>query len=203
MNEIREAIKEEIKELKEKKEVAVVDKKNNTLNLVSNRKDKLLCGDNAKKVADVFANEEMKAEFSEKGAEIHKKNVNTAETEFKTETREQTLKQLRAELSLDHKYKMSMIEANGKHKAMLDHREKMVQKYSYLYETEDILDKDDNIIGSKLIDFSYSEIVNKVRQFTRNVSKLDTTVKKVLKWAVIIGAGVAIIAILKAFNIIN
>lgn len=183
-------------------DIAIVEV-NKVDELLNKQQGKLLKTDTIIKHANIIASEDIKADLAKAGAEIHKKNIETAETQFETETREQRLKQLKAELTLDHRYKMSIIEANGKHKAMLDMRKKLVEKYSYLYETKNILDKDGNIIGTELVDFSYSKFVNQIRTFTRNISKLDTTIKKLLKWVIIIGGGIAIIAILKAFNIIN
>ena len=51
-------------------------------------------------------------------------------------------------------------------------------------------------------DFTYSKFVNRMRQFGRNMSKLDRPILQTLKWALIIGAGALVIFLLKHFGII-
>ena len=161
--------------------------------VVEEQTQTLLNTPEVKKYAAITAEQDIKADLAAKAADINKKNIETAETQFDTETRELRLKQCKAKLALDHKYEMSILTENGKHKQMLDYRKKLAEKYGYLY------DKDEK---GELIDFSYSAIVNKIRTFTRNVSKLDTTIKKAFKWIFIIGIVAIAITLLKNYQII-
>ena len=82
----------------------------------------------------------------------------------------------------------------------------MFGKYGYLYSNNpskmiEVEDSD----GKKYKipeDFSFSILVNKIRQFGRNLSKLDKPVLQTIKWFFLIGVGSGIIFLLKKFNIV-
>ena len=96
----------------------------------------------------------------------------------------EVMNRLNAEMDLQHKYNMSMIKANGEHNQMLDRRKKMVEKYGYLYDNKEHTIAYDGEGKQYNVpkDFSYSETVNRFRQFGRNVSKLDKPVLETIKW---------------------
>ena len=153
-----------------------------------------------------FGEERIKSDLKAEASRIRRKNIETAENEFENETRELRLKHLKAELDLEHKYNMETLDQDAKHSQMLDKRKKLVEKYSYLYDCSE--DKCYISIDSKgkeykiPKDFSFSKTINKVRQFGRNISKLDKPILQTLKWFLIIGLGIIAILILKNFNII-
>ena len=178
---------------------------NKTMDLVDRTENALLNTDQVKAAASKVAYERVHAHFKGEAARINQKNQDTAETEFETETRKRRLERLQKEQDLQHKYNMSMIEQNGKHLQMLDKKKKMVEKYGYLYDSKqttvayDSEGKQYNVP----IDFSYSETVNKFREFGRNISKLDRPILQTIKWILIGGLLIAGFFILKKMGIIN
>lgn len=166
----------------------------NAITLVDTKEKALLGSDEIQKAAEELAGERIRSDYFSEAAKIKQQNVKTSEEEFETETRRKRLKQQNAKLDLEHKYEMAMIKKNGKHYAMKDKRSKLEEKYGYLYKKDD---------KENLIDFSYSPLINTIRTFTRNMSRLDTTVKKILKWTFFIGVFVGAFFLLRHFGIIN
>lgn len=202
------------------------ENKKTSLGVIKEQTQKVLNSEDAIRAATALGAEGVKADFAEEAARINKQNIETAEKEFDTETRKLRLEQLEAELKRQHQHNMAMLEQNAKHQEMLDKRKKMEEKYGYLYEQETIETKDYIIkkdekgnvmkdengedIKEEVIktitrpkDFCYSDRVNRIRTFTRNISRLDTTVKKIIKWIFIIGIGTVAIILLKKFNVLQ
>jgi len=165
-----------------------------TGDVIKEKKQELLKSTDFQKLASQGAFAEAHSELSEKAAEIKVRNIQTAEKEFDVDTRKRRLERLQAQLDLQHKYDMGIIKADGEHKAMLDARKKVEEKYGYLYDK----DKD-----GKLMKFSYSKVINKVREFVRNVDRLDTGIKKIFKWAIIVGFVLLTVVLLKKYGIIT
>lgn len=161
--------------------------------VVDSKIKELLDNPKVQEFISITAEEGIKADLAAIAAGIRQKNIETAEKEFDTETRTLRLKQCKEKLNLDHKYEMSILADNAKHKQMLDKRKKLEEKYGYLYERDE---------QGNIVDFSYSETVNKIRAFVRNVSKLDVAVKKALKWLFISVVIITVFALLKRFQII-
>jgi hypothetical protein len=109
-------------------------------------------------------------------------------------------------MELEHKYNMSTLDKDSKHKQMLAYRRKLVEEFSYLYncKPEDCVTCYDQNGESYKVpkDFSYSRTVNKIRQFGRNVSKLDRPILQTIKWVLIIGAGIGAYFILKSLGVL-
>lgn len=183
--------------------------KNNTdiMSVVKNEETALLETKEVKEVSRKFGEERIKADLASEASKIRQQNIETSEKVFDAETREKRLEHLRAELDLDHKYRMATLKEDNLHKQMLDKRRKLVEKYGYLYDmsAENCVEKFDGKNETYLCpkDFSFSPFVNKVRQFGRNVSKLDKPILQTLKWGVIVGCIVTAYLILKHFNIIK
>ena len=173
--------------------VAVTNNELTTESVIKDKKQELLKSNEFQKLAAQGAQAEASSELGQKAAEIKERNVQTAEKEFDVETRKRRLERLQSQLDLQHKYEMGIIKADGEHKAMLDARKKIEEKYGYLYDK----DKDGG-----LVKFSYSKVVNRIREFVRNVDRLDTGIKKLLKWAIIIGVAIVAITLLKRYGIL-
>ena len=176
-----------------------------TTDLLRDKKTELLKSEEVQKLGEMAAKEDIKADFKSEAARINQKNIDTAEREFDNETRQRRLDRLNAEMDLQHKYNMSMIKANAEHNQMLDKRKKMVEKYGYLYDNKETITAQDGEGNEYKVpkDFSYSVVVNKIRQFGRNVSKLDKPILQTIKWFLILGIGIALIFILKGLGILN
>lgn len=174
------------------------------LELIKKQEKELMNSDDVQKIGKKFGEERIKSDLSAEASRIRRKNIETAENEFENETRELRLKHLKAEMEREHTYNMSTLERDAKHKQMLDIRKKLVEKYGYLYNNNDMVEAYDSQNNKYLVpkDFSYSNFVNRLRQFGRNISKLDKPILQTIKWALIasvIGGG---IFILKRLNII-
>lgn len=205
-------VKQEIQKIKDEmdnaKNALVIKeehKDEDTLALINDEKKQVLNSAEAKSKANILATEDIKSTMAEEAEKIKRRNVETAEKLFDTETRKRRLERLNQEMDLQHKYDMSMIRQNGEHKKMLDRRKKLVEKYGYLYDM-----KPENCIqavdGHGEIynvpkDFSYSEGINKFRQFGRNISKLDKPILQTIKWIAIIGACVGAYFLLRWIGI--
>lgn len=176
-----------------------------TTDLLRDKKTELLKSEEVQKLGEMAAKEDIKADFKSEAARINQKNIDTAEREFDNETRQRRLDRLNAEMDLQHKYNMSMIKANAEHNQMLDKRKKMVEKYGYLYDNKEAITAQDGEGNEYKVpkDFSYSVVVNKMRQFGRNISKLDKPILQTIKWFLIFGIGIALIFILKGLGILN
>lgn len=205
-----EKAKEEIEKAKETANstlvpTTAVEEKSSAMKLVDTQEQAVLKTDDAIKAAGKIGYERVHADFKSEAAKINEKNIATAEKEFDNETRKRRLERLNAEMDLQHKYNMSMIKANGEHNQMLDKRKKMVEKYGYLYDTKECTKGYDGEGKEYDVpkDFSYSEMVNKFRQFGRNVSKLDKPVLQTIKWFLILGGLVAAFFVLRALGIIG
>lgn len=153
-----------------------------------------------------FSEERIKSDLSAEASRIRRKNIETAENEFENETRELRLKHLKAELEKEHAYNMKTLDDDAKHSQMLERRKKMVQKYGYLYDNRpenqiDALDSKGEVYKVPK-DFSYSNVINKIRQIGRNISKLDKPILQTIKWIAIVGIGGLAIFLLKRFGIL-
>lgn len=202
--------KEEIKEAKENASNALIvkdepEQKTGAMQLVDQQEKEILNSNEAKAAAGKIGYERVHSDFKSEAAKINAKNIETAEKEFDNETRKRRLERLNAEMDLQHKYNMSMIKSNGEHNQMLDRRKKMVEKYGYLYDNKEHTIAYDGEGKQYNVpkDFSYSETVNRFRQFGRNVSKLDKPVLQTIKWVLILGGVVTAFCILKYFGIIG
>lgn len=200
-------IKNEIAERKQEiavKQNSPVD--TDTLQLLSDKKRELLQSEDANKMGTLVATEDIKANFASEASRINAKNVETAERELDTKTRQRRLDRMNAELDEQHKHNMTMIKKNAKHQQMLDKRKKLVEKYSYLYncKQEDCYKAIDSEGKEYCVpkDFSFSPTVNGIRQFGRNISKLDRPLLQTIKWVLIGGAVTVVIVLLKKFGII-
>lgn len=203
-----EQVKQEIALRKEQKknELALPSQDTDVMSVVKQEECELLKTDEIVKIGKKFGEERIKSDLSAEASRIRRKNIETAEQEFENETRELRLKHLKAEMELEHKYNMSTLEKDSKHKQMLAYRRKLVEEYSYLYDCkpENSVTCYDNEGEPYQVpkDFSYSKIVNKIRQFGRNLSKLDRPILQTIKWVLIIGAGVSAFFILKWLGIV-
>ena len=176
------------------------------MSIVKQEENELLKTEEFSKISKKFGEERIKSDLSAEASRIRRKNIETAESEFENETRELRLKHLKSEMELEHKYNMSTLDKDSKHKQMLAYRRKLVEEFSYLYncKPEDCVTcYDQNGEAYKVPkDFSYSKTVNKIRQFGRNVSKLDRPILQTIKWVLIIGAGIGAYFILKSLGIL-
>lgn len=176
------------------------------MSIVKQEENELLKTEEFSKISKKFGEERIKSDLSAEASRIRRKNIETAESEFENETRELRLKHLKSEMELEHKYNMSTLDKDSKHKQMLAYRRKLVEEFSYLYncKPEDCVTcYDQNGEAYKVPkDFSYSKTVNKIRQFGRNVSKLDRPILQTIKWVLIIGAGIGAYFILKSLGVL-
>ena len=210
MDELRQLAEKEIEEKKNKTEVAVkpaVSNQTSVMDVVKDKENELLQTKEVQELGRRCGEERIKSDLAKEASEIRKRNVQTAESLYETETRELRLKHLRAQLNRQHKYEMDTLEQDARHTQMLNKRRKQVEKFLYLYNSAP-----DNMVevvdgkGEKYKvpkDFSYSDFVNRFRQLGRNLSKLDKPILQTIKWAIIIGVGIGIIFLLKRFGIIN
>lgn len=190
-----------------KQEIAPTQPKDgeDTAVMLQEKKKQVLKSEEIQKAGNLLANEDIKSDFANEVARIQEKNVNAAELNLKNKKRKRQIDREEAESQLEHKYKMEEIQRNGEHKKMLDKRKKLVEKYGYLYDNEKLttaIDGDGNEYKVPK-DFSYSNFVNKFRQFGRNMSKLDKPLLQTIKWVLIAGVVVLGIFILKWTGIIN
>ena len=203
-----EKVKQGIALRKEQKANELVVSKHDTdvMSIVKQEENELLKTEEFSKISKKFGEERIKSDLAEEASRIREKNIKTAEREFGTETRELRLKHLKAEIELEHKYNMSTLDKDSRHKQMLAYRKKLVEQYAYLYDCrpENCVtaydDKGEPYQVPK--DFSYSKGVNKVRQFGRNVSKLDRPILQTIKWVLIIGAIIGGFFILKGTGVL-
>lgn len=176
------------------------------MSIVKQEENELLKTEEFSKISKKFGEERIKSDLSAEASRIRRKNIETAESEFENETRELRLKHLKSEMELEHKYNMSTLDKDSKHKQMLAYRRKLVEEFSYLYncKPEDCVTcYDQNGEAYKVPkDFSYSRTVNKIRQFGRNVSKLDRPILQTIKWVLIIGAGIGAYFVLKSLGVL-
>lgn len=176
------------------------------MSIVKAKEEELLKSDELLEASKRVGEERIKADLSAEASRIKSRNLETAGNEFKNETEKLRLEHLTAELNLQHKYDMETLKQDADHKQMLNKRKKLVEKYGYLYDMRPescakAYDKDGNeYLVPK--DFSYSTFVNKMRQFGRNVSKLDKPILQSIKWLFIIGLGALAIFILKQLGIL-
>lgn len=210
MDELRQLAEKEIEEKKNKTEVAVKPAESNqtsVMDVVKDKENELLQTKEVQELGRRCGEERIKSDLAKEASEIRKRNVQTAESLYETETRELRLKHLRAQLNRQHKYEMDTLEQDARHTQMLNKRRKQVEKFLYLYNSAP-----DNMVevvdgkGEKYKvpkDFSYSDFVNRFRQLGRNLSKLDKPILQTIKWAIILGVGIGIIFLLKRFGIIN
>lgn len=210
MDELRQLAEKEIEEKKNKTEVAVKPAESNqtsVMDVVKDKENELLQTKEVQELGRRCGEERIKSDLAKEASEIRKRNVQTAESLYETETRELRLKHLRAQLNRQHKYEMDTLEQDARHTQMLNKRRKQVEKFLYLYNSapENMVEVVDGK-GEKYKvpkDFSYSDFVNRFRQLGRNLSKLDKPILQTIKWAIIIGVGTGIIFLLKRFGIIN
>jgi hypothetical protein len=210
MDELRKLAEKEIEEKNNKTEVAVpADAKNQTsvMDVVKDKENELLQSKEVQELGRRCGEERIKSDLAKEASDIRRRNVQTAESLYETETRELRLKHLRAQLNRQHKYEMDTLEQDARHTQMLNKRRKQVEKYLYLYNSApdnmvEVLDgKGEKYFVPK--DFSYSDFVNRFRQLGRNLSKLDKPILQTIKWALIIGAGIGIVFLLKRLGILN
>lgn len=210
MDELMQLAEKEIEEKKNKTEVAVKPAESNqtsVMDVVKDKENELLQTKEVQELGRRCGEERIKSDLAKEASEIRKRNVQTAESLYETETRELRLKHLRAQLNRQHKYEMDTLEQDARHTQMLNKRRKQVEKFLYLYNSapENMVEVVDGK-GEKYKvpkDFSYSDFVNRFRQLGRNLSKLDKPILQTIKWAIIIGVGIGIIFLLKRFGIIN
>ena len=203
-----EKVKQEIaiKKVQMANELALPKQDTDVMSVVKQEENELLKTEEFSKISRKFGEERIKSDLSAEASRIRRKNIETAENEFENETRELRLKHLKSEMELEHKYNMSTLDKDSKHKQMLAYRRKLVEEFSYLYncKPEDCVTcYDQNGEAYKVPkDFSYSKTVNKIRQFGRNVSKLDRPILQTIKWVLIIGAGIGAYFILKSIGVL-
>lgn len=205
-----ERVKQEIALKKEQiaNAPAVIEPQHDTdvMEVVKQEENALLKTDEFLKIAKKWGDERIKSDLSAEASRIRRKNIETAEQIFETETRELRLKHLKAEMALEHKYNMSTLDRDSKHKQMLAYKRKLVEQYSYLYNCDEsnmVTVHDDKGQAYKAPkDFSYSKKVNQIRQVGRNISKLDRPILQTFKWVLIIGAGIGAFFILKSLGIL-
>lgn len=202
-------VKEEIKEAKENTSSALVTtepkEKGAVLGLVDKKEQELLNTAEVQAAATRIGQEKIHSDLEEEAARIDKKNTDNKQLQFDNKKKKRKIERDEAEEELEHKYKMRDIKKNAEHKEMLDNRRKLVEKYSYLYDCEKTTKAYDSEGKEYLVpeDFSYSETVNRFRQFGRNVSKLDKPVLQTIKWVLILGGLITVFFVLKYFGIIG
>lgn len=201
---------DELERVKKKKELMAVSElpkhDTNVMELIKEQEKSLMETKEVQDLGRKFSEERIKSDLSAEASRIRRKNIETAENEFENETRELRLKHLKAELEKEHAYNMKTLDDDAKHSQMLERRKKMVEKYGYLYNNSpenqiDAIDSKGEVYKVPK-DFSYSNGINKIRQFGRNVSKLDRPVLQTIKWVAIIGIGGLAIFLLKHFGIL-
>lgn len=203
-----EKVKQEIAVRKVQMANSAVLPKHDTdvMSFVKQEEGKLLETEEFSKISKKFGEERIKSDLSAEASRIRRKNIETAENEFENETRELRLKHLKAELEKEHAYNMKTLDDDAKHSQMLERRKKLVEKYGYLYDNkpENLIDVSDSKGKTYKApkDFSYSNGINKIRQFGRNLSKLDRPILQTMKWILIIGAVVGGYFVLKGLGII-
>lgn len=181
------------------------NKDTSVMDIVKQEENELLKSEEFQKIGKKFAEERAKSDLSAEASRIRRKNIETSEHEFENETRELKLKHLKAEMELEHRYNMMTIDSDAKHKQTLAYRKKLVEKFGYLYDCRHencvICHDDEGNEYSAPKDFSYSITVNKIRQFGRNLSKLDRPILQTIKWVLIIGLGISAYFILKSLGV--
>lgn len=203
-----ERVKQEIaiKKVQMANELALPKHDTNVMDIVKQEENDLLNTEEFSKISRKFGEERIKSDLSAEASRIRRKNIETAENEFENETRELRLKHLKSELELEHKYSMSTLDRDSKHKQMLAYKRKLVEQYSYLYNCDEdnlVTVYDDKGVAYKAPkDFSYSKKINQIRQIGRNISKLDRPILQTIKWVLIIGAGIGAFFILKNLGIL-
>lgn len=209
---INEQIAQRREELSKMKNEIVLSENNNTLQqteimeVVKNKENELLKGEYIESVSKKISEERIKADIFQEAVRIQEQNITTAENEFENETRELKLKNRKAELNLQHKYNMDNINKNAKFKQMLSKRKKLVIKYSYLYEFQPenciklVDENDEEYLAPK--DFSFSLSVNLIRQFGRNISKLNKPILQFIKTTITVGSIVIGYLLLKKLGVI-
>lgn len=214
-NDLKQKIEEREKELglvkvNEKKDVSIQSKLPNhdtdVMKLIREQESTLMETKEVQELGRKFGEERIKSDLSAEASRIRRKNIETAENEFENETRELRLKHLKAELEKEHAYNMKTLDDDARHSQMLERRKKMVQRFGYLYDNRpenqiDVLDSKGEIYKVPK-DFSYSNSVNRIRQFGRNISKLDKPILQTIKWIAIIGIGALGLFLLKKFGIL-
>lgn len=198
----------EIQQIKEalKTEKSLPAHDTEVMDLIKNQEKELMQSEEVQKLSRKWSEERIKSDLSAEASRIRRKNIETAENEFKNETRELKLKHLKAELEKEHAYRMQTLDDDARHSQMLERRKKLVEKYGYLYDNKpenqvDVVDSKGNTYKVPK-DFSYSPFVNKMRQIGRNISKLDRPIIQTMKWLLILGVVGAGIFLLKYFNVI-
>ena len=205
-----EKAQDEIKQAKENASGALIvkqqpEEKSGAAKLIDKQEQQLLNTEEVQAVANRIGKERIHSDFEKEATEIDKQNTDNKQQQFDNKKKKRKIERDEAEEELEHKYKMRDIKKNAEHKEMLDNRKKLVEKYSYLYDTGKTTKAYDSEGKEYLVpeDFSYSEMVNRFRQFGRNVSKLDKPVLQTIKWVLILGGLVAGFFILKSFGIIG
>lgn len=201
---------EELERIKKRKELVALKElpkhDTNVMELIKEQEKSLMETKEVQDLGRKFSEERIKSDLSAEASRIRRKNIETAENEFENETRELRLKHLKAELEKEHAYNMRTLDDDAKHSQMLERRKKMVEKYGYLYDNNP--EKQIEAIDSKGVtykvpkDFSYSNRINRIRQFGRNISKLDKPIVQTIKWVAIIGCAVLGVFLLKRFGIL-
>lgn len=189
-----------------KQEMVVVPEKKDINVILEEKKQEILQTEQVESISKVIVEEKIKADLSSEASKIRTQNIETAENEFENETRELKLKNKKAELNLQHKYNMDNIKKTAKFKQMLDKRKQLVIKYSYLYESQlenciTLKDSEDNdYLAPK--DFSFSLIVNLIRQLGRNISKLNKPILQFIKTTITLGSFILGYLLLKKLGVI-
>ena len=203
-----ERVKQEIAVKRVQMANQLVTQKHDTdvMSLVKQEEGELLKTEELSKISRKFGEERIMADLKKEASRIRRENIETAENEFENETRELRLKHLKAELEKEHAYNMKTLDDDAKHSQMLERRKKLVEKYGYLYDNKpenliDAIDSKGNVYKAPK-DFSYSNGINKIRQFGRNLSKLDRPILQTMKWVLIIGAVVGGYFILKGLGVV-
>lgn len=201
---------EELERIKKRKELVALKElpkhDTNVMELIKEQEKSLMETKEVQDLGRKFSEERIKSDLSAEASRIRRKNIETAENEFENETRELRLKHLKAELEKEHAYNMRTLDDDAKHSQMLERRKKMVEKYGYLYDNNP--EKQIEAIDSKGVtykvpkDFSYSNGINRIRQFGRNISKLDKPIVQTIKWVAIIGCAGLGVFLLKRFGIL-
>lgn len=201
---------EELERIKKRKELVALKElpkhDTNVMELIKEQEKSLMETKEVQDLGRKFSEERIKSDLSAEASRIRRKNIETAENEFENETRELRLKHLKAELEKEHAYNMRTLDDDAKHSQMLERRKKMVEKYGYLYDNNP--EKQIEAVDSKGVtykvpkDFSYSNGINRIRQFGRNISKLDKPIVQTIKWVAIIGCAVLGVFLLKRFGIL-
>lgn len=202
---IQEQIKNEVElEMQKFQQENNLPETKETLDFLKIKKNEALKSGEAQQIGNRIATEDVRADFANAAAKVTEKNVNAAELNLKNKKRKRQIDREEAESQLEHEYKMKEIKRNGEHKQMLDKRRKLVEKYGYLYSQEHITKAVDGDGNEYVVpkDFSYSNAVNKFRQFGRNISKLDRPFLQTIKWIAILGGIVLGVLILKWTGVI-